>query len=308
MYLNKISGEKVNQLSNGVVSNWAALRRYFNPDTIYEYVEKHLFSFILAVLLIVFYSKIRKLTVKLFKHLLNKFLANNPGLASFAMSLVACCIDIILVLVILRLIGINLSGVATVLVSMSLVLGFAFKDILSNFFGGIILLTFKPFQVGDAVEYKGFVGRVAKIEIFYTRLTDFQHEEVIIPNANIISNEIRNISANDHRRLDLQFGVGYGSDIQQVKNTLMEIIENRKSDLFYIEEHRPLIGLYDIGASALIFDVRVFVREDMYMDARYYLNEEVKTRFDQLGIELPYNIIDLQVNEAYNKVKIEREP
>ena len=297
----------MNQLNTAAANNLAALRKYFNFDVLLGYIEKHLFSFAIALIIVIFYSKIRKIIGHIMKRALNRFLSNNPGLATFSMSLVTFCIDFVLVLIILRLIGVDLSGIATVLVSMSLVLGFAFKDILSNFFGGIILLTFKPFQVGDAVEYKGFVGRVSKIEIFYTRLTDFQHEEVIIPNANIISNEIRNISANDHRRLDLQFGIGYGSDIQQVKTALHEIIENRKEDLFYIEEHEPLIGMYDIGASALIFDVRVFVREDKYMDARYYMNEAVKTRFDQLGIDLPYNIVDLQVNQSYNKIKIEND-
>lgn len=280
------------------------VKKYFNFDSIILYAKTHMLSAAIAVIMIIFFRRISNICKRIMEKAFKRFFSENPGIATFIISILTFVIDFVLIVIILEFLGINLTGITALLGAFSLVIGFSFKDILSNFFGGLILLTFKPFQVNDVVEYKSFVGTIKKIEIFYTTLTNFQNEEVIVPNANIIDNEIININTNSHRRLTLQIGVGYGSNIDQVKDTIRSIIDRRKEDLFYIEDTEPVIGMYEIGASSLNFDIRVFVRENQYMNARYYLNESIKTEFDKLGIDLPYNIIDLQVNPGFNSINI----
>lgn len=279
------------------------LKEYFSIENIIKYLSSHLFNAVLVILLIIFYGKIKKYTRMIIKRSLKKLFAENPGIATFLNSILGFFVDVVLIYLILYFLGINLSGIAAFFGAISLVLGFAFKDSLSNFFGGLIILLFKPFKVNDVIDYKSFVGTVKKIEIFYTTIVNFQNEEVIVPNGNLVVNEIRNINSNQHRRLDIQVGVGYGSNIQQVKDVIIKIINKRKDDLFYIEEVAPVVGLYEIGASSLNFDIRVFVRPNQYLMARYYLNEEIKTVFDALGIVLPFNIIDLQIDPAYNNIR-----
>lgn len=282
-----------------------AIIRDFNIDNLLRYIKGHLISALLALILIVFFKKIRNFIRNIFAKTLNKMLADNIEIATFCVSIISIIIDLCLAMIIIRLLGINLTKIGGMIGALSLVIGFSFKEILSNFLGGIILLTFKPFKVEDVIKYGDYEGVVKKVEIFYTTLVDFQDSEIIIPNANIIGNEVTNINDNAHRWLITQIGVGYGSDIELVKRTIKNIIENRRSDLFYIEGVEPIIGMSEIGASSLNFEIRVYVREKKYILARNYLNESIKIEFDKLGIDLPYNIIDLQLNKEFNSLKIE---
>lgn len=268
---------------------------YFNIESIISYLKTHVISGIIALLIIIFYSKIRRAILYFIKRVLKKVLAANLGVRTFLTSIIGLFIDIILVFIILKLLGINLTGIYALFSVIGLIFGFAFKDSLSNVFGGIIILTFKPFKVNDVIQYNNFVGTVKKIEIYYTTIVNFQNENVIVPNGNLTTTEVRNINTNSHRRLDMQVGVGYGSNIEQVKKLLLDIINKRKDDLFYLDVTPPMIGMYEIGASSLNFDIRVFVRENQYLLAKYYLNEEIKTVFDANKIDLPYNIVDTRI-------------
>ncbi|KRN88399.1 hypothetical protein IV53_GL000363 [Ligilactobacillus ceti DSM 22408] len=295
-----------NYLLTKVVTNenFSQFSNYFNLDRIFRYVQEHSIRAIIALLIIIFFSKIRNLFKLIFEKIFKNFLANTPAIASFLLSMISVVIDLVLILVIFKLLGINLSGITAMVGAFSLVLGFAFKDILANFFGGLILLTFCPIKAEDVIKYNDFEGVVKKIEIFYTTLVDFQNSEIIIPNARLISNEVVNVKDNAHRRLILQVGVGYDSDIKQVKDTIREIIEKRRDDLFFIDDTDPVIGMYEIGASSLIFEIRVFVREKKFMFARYYLNEAMKTEFDKLGIDLPFDITHLEIDQKLNQIKV----
>lgn len=266
----------------------------YTLEQVINYIINHAFYFLIAIFMIVFYGKIRDFLTDICKRFLKKIFPD-PSVSSFFISISKLVINGVLVFIILRLFGVNLTGITAIISAISLVLGFAFKDTLSNFFGGIIILTFKPFKVNDIIDYSGYVGIVKKIEIFYTKIINFQNEVIIIPNGNIISNEIRNIYYNPVRRLDISVGVSYSSNIDQVKALILQIIEAKKDEYFDFEEREPLIGLAEMGASSLNFDVKVFIKEGQYTHAKYYLNETIKKEFDKAGIEIPFNQLDLHI-------------
>lgn len=266
------------------------LTRY-NFDKILDYLLDNIFKYILILLLIIFYFKIIEFLNNLVKSLIKR-LIKTEGIASFVISIFKIINHCILILIILNLIGVNFTGVLAILSALGLVLGFAFKETLSNVFGGIIILAFKPFKVGDFIEYSKYMGTVYKIEIIYTTLLNPQNEYIVIPNGNLANNEVRNITIKKIRRLDISVGVGYASNIEEVKQTINDIILKRKDDLFIVEKG-IIIGMHDIGAQTLNFDIKVHVREGKYLDARYYLYESMKTIFDEKNIDLPYNIVDV---------------
>ncbi len=280
------------------------ISKYLTTDFILNYITSNIFGLLPAIILIILYRTIKKYVLLTLDKFYRKAFDNN-GLISFLNSISRFIVDLILIFTILDLLGIHLSKFMALISAFSLVFGFAFKDVLGNIFGGVIILLFKPFMVDDLIKYAGYEGRVNKIEIFYTSLITYNNEEIIIPNGSIISSEVINISMHNYRRLEITVGVGYGSNIEEVKETIQEILERRKHDLFEIDHKPYLIGMGEIGASSLNFDIKVHVKPENYLPAKYYLNESIKTEFDAKGIELPFNIIDLQVNPNFNKLNLE---
>nr|WP_314114533.1 mechanosensitive ion channel domain-containing protein [uncultured Leptotrichia sp.] len=150
----------------------------------------------------------------------------DKSVASFLISIYSILYYFILIYSSIGILGINTSSITTFLGATGIVLGIAFKETLGNFCGGLIILTFKPFRVGDTIEYNNYIGTVKKIELFYTKMLNPQNELVIIPNGIITNTEIRNIKQDGERRLDLEIGVSYKSDIQKVKKVLERIVKS----------------------------------------------------------------------------------
>ena len=177
------------------------------------------------IFLIVKIGKIFKTRIeKILKIILDK--SNiDKSVASFLLSIYSILYYFILIYSSVGILGINTTSITTFLGATGIVLGIAFKETLGNFCGGLIILTFKPFSVGDTIEYNNYIGTVTKIELFYTKMLNPQNELVIIPNGIVTNTEIRNIRQNGERRLDLEVGVSYNSDIQKVKGTLEKIIK-----------------------------------------------------------------------------------
>lgn len=270
------------------------LLKYFNYKQFGTYASSNIEKIIFALIILVFFKKIENLIYKIIKKI-NEKLFSEKAVFTFFNSLTKIIIKLVLIVVILQLLGINLNGIFTLIGALGLILGFAFKETISNVCGGVILLSFKPFKVGDLVEFKNYMGIVKKIEIFYTTILTAQNEYVIIPNGNLINNEIKNINTNKIRRLDLQIGVGYNSNIKQVKKIIKDIIISGE-DLFELSEE-PIIGLTNLGASSIDFDIKVYVKYGKYNEAKYYLYEKLKEVFDKENIEIPYNKLDVNINK-----------
>lgn len=346
------------------------LQKFLEWDNTIKFLKTNLFKLFIIYLIIKIGKVFKNRVEKILKIILEK--ANtDKSLASFLISIYSILYYFILIYVSIGILGINATSITTFLGATGIVLGIAFKETLGNFCGGLIILTFKPFKVGDTIEYNNYLGTVKKIELFYTKMLNPQNELVIIPNGIITNTEIRNIKQNGERRLDLRIGVSYNSDIQKVKkileriiktetmdeiqetesrknlliklqNSILETKEKTKINLFstifsrkkmqeaekeasknsndqvddemedlestvigqnvynndeklILASKKPVIGVGELGESAIIFYVYVYTRSENYLTLKLKLNEIIKTEFDKEGIEIPYPQMDIHM-------------
>ena len=200
------------------------LEKFLELDNIIRFLKTNIFK-LFIIYLIVKIGKIFKTRIeKILKIILNKSNVDK-SVASFLLSIYSILYYFILIYSSVGILGINTTSITTFLGAAGIVLGIAFKETLGNFCGGLIILTFKPFSVGDTIEYNNYIGTVKKIELFYTKMLNPQNEVVIIPNGIVTNTEIRNIKQNGERRLDLEVGVSYNSNIQEVKSVLERIVK-----------------------------------------------------------------------------------
>lgn len=178
----------------------------------------------------------------------------------------------------------------TVIGAAGLAVGLAFQGSLANFAGGVLILTFRPFKVGDFIEAQGYAGIVEEISIIYTVLNTPDNKRVIVPNGHLSNSSCVNYSANDKRRVDLTFGVGYEADINKVKEVIGQIAN--KHELIF-NDPEPFIRVVEHGDSSVNFVTRVWCKTEHYWDVYFDLMEEVKVAFDKEGISIPYPHVDV---------------
>ena len=257
--------------------------QFFEPTIFLEFLKENSVKIILSIIVYKLGKFGSSYIDKFFKILFEKS-KTDRSVSSFIRSFLRVIYYVIIILIILSIFGINISTVTGFLGAVSLVLGFAFKETLGNFFGGFIILTFKPFKVGDVIEYKNYQGEVTSIEIFYTKIRNYQNELIIIPNGIITNTELGNFSKNKVRRLDIKITVDYKSDIKKVKELLQEIVSNNPLTL---KQPEYVIGLGELGTIGIVYNVFVYVKADDYNSLKYSLNEEIKLKFDENKICIP---------------------
>lgn len=271
---------------------------------ILEFVETNLIKIIISIIVFKILKYSKKYVDKILKTILIKAKVDE-GISTFIRSLFSVFYFTLVFYIIIGFFGININSITAFIGAAGLIFGLAFKETLANFCGGVIILTFKPFKVGDVIEFNNYIGEVKSIELFYTKIKNPQHELVIIPNGMITNNEVRNITKEEVRRLDLRISVSYNSDIKQVKEELKNIVdeltktENILEDDKYIWRNpEAVIGVGELADSAIIFDVYVYVDSDKYLKVKHKLNEEIKMRFDEKNIEIPYPQMDIHINQV----------
>ena len=200
------------------------LEKFLELDNIIRFLKTNIFKLFIIYLIIKIGKIFKNRIEKILKIILDKSNVDK-SVASFLLSIYSILYYFILIYSSVGILGINTTSITTFLGATGIVLGIAFKETLGNFCGGLIILTFKPFSVGDTIEYNNYIGTVKKIELFYTKMLNPQNEVVIIPNGIITNTEIRNIKQNRERRLDLEVGVSYNSNIQEVKSVLERIVK-----------------------------------------------------------------------------------
>ena len=216
-------------------------------------------------------------------------------LVKFIKSFINYSLKILLILVIAGgYWDIQLSGLAAIVASAGVAIGLALQGSLSNFAGGFIILLLRPFKVGDYIQTGEFEGAVEQIGVFYTTSTTVDNKVVLIPNGPLSNGSLINYSTKDTRRVDLIFSVGYECDILKVRRVLNEIVERNPLILDYPE---PFVGLFEQGANSLNFAVRAWVNTPDYWTVYFDLLEQVKIRFDQEEISIPYPQMDLHVKQ-----------
>lgn len=216
----------------------------------------------------------------------------DPSIRSFLGSFASIGLYILLVIIVAGMIGIPATSFITILASCGVAIGLALQGSLSNFAGGLMLLLFKPFKVGDFVEVCGETGTVAEITVVYTVLLTPDNKRITIPNGTLTNSVIENYSAEELRRVDLTFSTDYSCDIEKVKSIIGKLVEDHPQAL---AEPAPMVRLSAHGDSALTYAVRVWCKNEDYWAVYFDLTESVKQAFDKNNIAIPYPQMDVHV-------------
>lgn len=213
---------------------------------------------------------------------------------SFIISFVNIALKCLVLITGLGYIGVPMTSMITLFGTASLAIGLALQGGLTNMVGGLMILIFKPFKVGDWIESNGISGSVDEITIFYTAISTLDQTKVVLPNGNLANSNIKNFTTNDKRKLCVDFSVSYDSDIDKVKKVLREVID--KEDMI-LKDEEIFIRLTEHSDSALIFTVRVWTENKNFWPVKFNLLENVKKAFDKNKITIPFPQLDVHMDK-----------
>jgi small conductance mechanosensitive channel len=218
----------------------------------------------------------------------------DPMIISFTSSMIYIGLMAFVVIAALGQLGIQTTSFIAILGAAGLAIGLALQSSLANFAAGFLLIIFRPFKVGDVIEAAGVTGKVDEIQIFTTTLRTPDNKTIIVPNGKLSNDNIINYSTQETRRVDLVVGVGYDSDLKQVRGVLRGVVDG---DERILKKPEPLIAVGELGDSRVNFFVRVWVKSGDYWNLFYDLNETIKIRLDEAGIDIPYPTMDINLHE-----------
>jgi small conductance mechanosensitive channel len=202
-----------------------------------------------------------------------------------ALSLTGSVVMIFGLLVALSQLGFEVGPLLAGLGVAGFIVGFALQDTLSNFASGVMILLYRPYDVGDLVETAGAFGKVENMTLVSTTILTLDHQTLVIPNSMIWGDVIKNVTAQTRRRVDMTFGIGYADDIPKAEKVLTEIVAAHEKVL---DDPAPMVKLHNLGDSSVDFIVRPWVSTDDYWDVYWDITREVKIRFDAEGISIPF--------------------
>lgn len=209
----------------------------------------------------------------------------DESLKKFLRNLINWSLKILLFVLILGNLGIETTSFAAILAAAGLAIGLALQGSLANFAGGVLIMIFKPFKIGDTIEAQGERGKVKEIEIFTTKLLSPQNKLIIIPNGILSNGNIVNFSAEGILTIFLTIGVSYDSDIKKTKEVLMEVLTSQDKVL---SDPPPKVAVSELADSSVNFAVRPSVKIEDYWDVHFETVERSKNALDAAGIEIPY--------------------
>lgn len=206
-------------------------------------------------------------------------------LKNFAKNLLKWSLTALLVVLILGNLGIETTSFAALLAAAGLAIGLALQGSLSNFAGGVLIMIFKPFKIGDLIEAQGVKGRVKEIDVFTTKVNSIQNKLVILPNGALSNGNITNFTVEEFLTVFLTFGVSYDSDLKKTKEVIMRVLESQEKVL---KDPPPFVAVSELADSSVNFAVRPSVIEKDYWEVYFETVEKVKLALDAEGIEIPF--------------------
>lgn len=268
----------------------------------YEYLGKSgtalldfIGNLIVAVLILFIGLRISKYIVKICTKIFEQS-KMDPMLQSFLISFLKIALKILIFIFAITKLGIAASSIIAVVGSAGLAVGLSLQGALSNIAGGVILLLIKPFQVGDYIleDSSGKEGTVQAIGIMYTRLLSVDNKTIMIPNGSLSAASITNYTYQEKRKIDLRIGVGYHDDIRKVRETLFEVLHQEPA---LLEDEPIQIFVSDYKDSCIEMGIRYFVKMEDYWPSRWRVLENIKYAFDENGISIPFNQLDVNINQ-----------
>jgi len=271
-------------------------------ETVQEYSEKGVEllweygpKIVTALLILIIGSIIVGVVTRTFSRVLKKQNVDE-SLRPFLRSLLRALLVTLLVIVVASQLGIEMTSFVAILGAAGLAIGLALQGTLQNFAGGVMILLFKPYRVGDVIEAQGFIGSVKEIQIFVTILHTWDKKVIIIPNGKLSNDSIINYSKEETRVVEWIFGIGYEDDIDKARKIIEEVVftDERVLD----EPGNYFINISELGDSSVNFKVRANVQGGDYWQILFDMNERVKKAFDSNGISIPFPQRDVHL---YNK-------
>ena len=217
------------------------------------------------------------------------------GVSKFLLSVAEVCIYAIAVFIAADNFGIPSASIVALLGSAGLAIGLSLKDSLANVAGGILILLMRPFTVNDYIIFEDMEGTVQNIGLVYTTLAAADNKKITIPNGSISNGAVINVTAQEKRRVDIEVGIGYTSDMKKAKEILYRIFE---SEPRVLKEEGITVYVGQLADSAVIIGGRGWTKTDDYWSVRWGIIESIKEEFDKAGIEIPYNQLDVNLKRA----------
>lgn len=218
----------------------------------------------------------------------------NVTVQSFLTSLIDVVLLIILIVIIISIFGIDTSSFIALFASAGVAVGMALSGTLQNFAGGVIILLFRPYKVGDYIEAQGQAGTVKEIQIFNTVLQTPDNKIILIPNGPISTGIVNNYSREELRRVDFSFSISYGDDFEKAKSVIAELIA---ADKRILDTPEPFIALGSLSASSIDITVRVWAKQSDYWAIYFDMNKKVYETLPQRGLKFPYQTFTVNVNK-----------
>ena len=226
--------------------------------------------------------------IKIINHWIAKFFnlrTYDPTLVQFVQDFINYALKVLLFVTVITQLGVKTSSLIAILGAAGLAIGLALQGSLSNFAGGILLLVFKPFKVGDWISAQGTEGSVKQITVFSTKLNTFGNQEVIIPNGSLSNGSIINYSSETNRRDNFKIGIGYNSDLKKAKDLLLELCNKHE---LVLQEPAPECVVDELGDFSVNLSLRYWTKCQDFWSVRFNVIEETKLTFDANGIEIPF--------------------
>lgn len=217
-----------------------------------------------------------------------------PSLKTFVKSLAIITMRALLIITVLGMIGVEMTSFIAVLGAAGLAIGMALSGTLQNFAGGVMILLFRPFKVGDFIDAQGYMGTVKEIQIFNTLLTTPDNKRIIIPNGGLATGSMTNFSSEPRRRIDFAFGIAYGDDVDKAREVLLSLA-NAEERILKEEGIMPEVMVDSLGDSSVNMKLRIWLESANYWPVHFKMTEDVYKTFSKEGLNIPFPQMDVHL-------------
>lgn len=272
-----------------LVNNPSALEKMWNdfwPGAI-----KFIISVVIALIIWMIGRKLIRFVLKLIEKGFEKA-GIDKGISKFLLSIVKFATYVMLLLIVVGTVGIETSSVIGIISSVTLAIGLSFQGSLSNIAGGVLIIIFKPFTVGDYVVANGTEGTVDTIDLIYTKLITIDNKLVTVPNGTLANSVVVNVGKENTRRIDIPVSIAYSADIKKAKEVLNAIINENS---YVIKNKSNMVVVTELAESSVNLEMRVWVQTADYWNAKFALLELIKNGLDENGVEIPFNQLDVHI-------------
>ena len=246
---------------------------------------------ILAIVTLLIGLWVIKIIVKIANRAMEKS-ETDVSLRSFLCSLISIGLKILLFITVISMVGVQMTSFIAILGAAGLAVGLALQGSLANFAGGVLILFFKPFKVGDYIDAQGFSGSVKEIQILHTILKTPDNKTIIMPNGSLSNSTVTNFTTESTRRVDIVYGIGYEDDILKAKEIIQNVIN---ADDRILKDPAPMVVTSELADSSVNITTRVWTKTSDYWGVNFDMIEKVKLEFDKNGISIPFPQRDVHI-------------